>query len=46
MLWLALLGDPVRLARMGRNALKIGRPDAASAIVRDVLARAGGCNPS
>lgn len=39
---LGLLDDPARLGRMRDAARKAGRPDAASAIARDVLAL-GGC---
>jgi len=37
-----LLNDPTRLARMAQSARAAGRPDAAKAIARDVLAL-GGC---
>ena len=36
-----LLADRSRLAQMGRNARKIGRPDAAGEIVANILARSG-----
>jgi UDP-N-acetylglucosamine--N-acetylmuramyl-(pentapeptide) pyrophosphoryl-undecaprenol N-acetylglucosamine transferase len=37
----ALLGDPDRLAAMGRASASIGRPDAAQRIAAEVLAAAG-----
>jgi UDP-N-acetylglucosamine--N-acetylmuramyl-(pentapeptide) pyrophosphoryl-undecaprenol N-acetylglucosamine transferase len=36
----ALLGDPERLAAMGRAALALARPDAAARIAAEVLAAA------
>jgi UDP-N-acetylglucosamine:LPS N-acetylglucosamine transferase len=37
----ALLGDPGRLAAMGRASAALARPDAAAVIAREVLTAAG-----